>query len=80
VGPYDDAFEVPDGRVEITWPGALRLTCESDTRWLTVFDELPDLVCIEPHTGPPGGLARAAAVTPGAARRASVRWSWSALR
>jgi galactose mutarotase-like enzyme len=76
-GPYDDAFEVPDGRVELQWPGAMRLTCHSDTRWVTVFDELPDLVCIEPQTGPPGRLDPAAAlVRPGSPKRASVTWTW----
>ncbi len=75
-GPYDDAFEVPDGRVELRWPGALRMECQSDVRWFVVFDELSDLVCIEPETAPPGLSRNAPLVRPGSPRSASVTWSW----
>jgi galactose mutarotase-like enzyme len=75
-GPYDDAFEVPDGRIELQWPGAVTMACQSDARWMVVFDELPDLVCIEPQTAPPGLSTDAQLVRPGSPKRASVTWSW----
>ncbi|MCC6830357.1 MAG: aldose 1-epimerase [Thermoleophilia bacterium] len=78
-GPFDDAFEVPDGRARIDWPGALTLRVAGDAGWMVVFDELPDLVCVEPQTAPPDGLGDGAAVVrPGAPRTAEVTWTWEA--
>ena len=78
-GPYDDAFDVPDGRVELRWPGALSLSCQSSARWVVVFDELPDFVCVEPQTGPPDGLREAELVRPGRPKTASTTWTWTSL-
>jgi aldose 1-epimerase len=79
-GPFDHAFSVPDGRVTLTWPGALELTLEGDVVWMVVFDESDDVVCIEPQTAPPDGLgADAAVVTLGAPRTATVSWRWRRL-
>jgi len=76
-GPFDDAFEVPDGRARIDWPGALSLEIAGDAGWMVVFDELEDVVCLEPQTAPPGGPDDAAEpVRPGAPRAAQVTWSW----
>jgi aldose 1-epimerase len=55
-GPFDDAFEVPDGRASLRWPGALALDVESDGGWYVVYDEVSACVCVEPQSGPPDGL------------------------
>ena len=55
-GPFDDAFVVPSGHARVRWPGALELDVESDGGWYVIFDELPDVLCIEPQSGPPDGL------------------------
>ncbi|MCU0264726.1 MAG: aldose 1-epimerase [Actinomycetia bacterium] len=76
-GPYDDAFHVPGGRVGITWPGALALTCTSDCRWFVVFDELPGAVCVEPQTAAPDSLnADPYVVRPDRPRTARAEWAW----
>ena len=74
--PFDDVFHVPDGRVDIHWPGALRMSCQSDAEWVVVYDEPADFVCIEPQTAPPGGPGPLSVVQTGQARGASVTWSW----
>jgi aldose 1-epimerase len=77
-GPYDDAFVVPDGRAVLTWPGALRLDVDADVGWYVLFDQLPDLVCVEPQSGPPDGLGTGAfVVSPGTPRTATAAWRWS---
>ena len=55
-GPFDDAFVVPDGRAVVHWPGALRLDVAANACWYVVFDELPDVACLEPQSGPPDGV------------------------
>lgn len=55
-GPFDDALVVPDGRVLLTWAGALALDVQSDGRWFVVYDQLPMATCIEPQSGPPNGV------------------------
>jgi aldose 1-epimerase len=76
-GPFDDAFHVPDGRVDIRWPDALAIRCQSDVEWIVVYDEPADVVCIEPQTAPPDGLGPDSAVRPGQPKSASATWSWS---
>ncbi len=79
-GPYDDAFEVPSGRADLTWPGALRVTCQTTAHWMVIFDQLPDLVCVEPQTSPPGELGPGDAwVRPGDPLEASATWTWADL-
>lgn len=76
-GPVDDAFRVPTGRVGITWPGALELTCRTDCRWFVVFTELEPALCVEPQTAPPDALnADPWLVRPGRPRTAGATWSW----
>ncbi len=78
VGPFDDAFAVPDGRARVRWPGAGRLDVESSATWIVLFDELDDFVCLEPQTGPPDGLGPSAArARPGAPRTASASWTFT---
>lgn len=76
-GPYDDAFEVPDGRAGLTWPGALALTCTTDCRWFVVYDEPPETVCLEPQTAPPDALnAEPFVARPDRPRTAHAVWAW----
>lgn len=79
-GPYDDTFELPEGaEVALRWPGALELRCRSDCRYVVVFDERPDSVCVEPQTGPPDWINREPGlVRPGRPRTAHATWSWAA--
>lgn len=75
-GPYDDAFAVPDGTATLTWPDALTLRCVANVGWMVVYDELDELVCIEPQTAPPGGIGMSPPVRPGRPLRAEASWSW----
>ncbi len=80
-GPFDDAFVVPSGQANVTWPGVLDLAIESDGGWYVVFDELPGCVCVEPQSGPPDGLRdgpghTVAVAAPGRPHRLVTTWSW----
>jgi aldose 1-epimerase len=52
-GPWDDTFTEIIGTPEIIWPGAARLTVESDAPYWTVYTENEDGICLEPQTAPP---------------------------
>ena len=51
--PWDDAFTDIRGVPSVVWPGAARITIESDAPYWVVYTEDPDGVCIEPQTAPP---------------------------
>lgn len=56
-GPWDDCFAVPGGvDATITWPGVLALRITSSAEWAVIYDEPADALCVEPQSGPPGGL------------------------
>lgn len=78
-GGWDDCFGVPDGlRARLRWPGALDLDVTSDCRYVVVYDEPTDAVCVEPQTGPPDSLNNAPhLVTPLEPLEATMRWSWT---
>jgi galactose mutarotase-like enzyme len=77
-GPYDDAFPLPDGLATLRWPGALELECRTDCRFLVLYDEQQDGVCVEPQTAPPDGLNTAPdLVAPGRPLVATASWSWT---
>ena len=80
-GPWDDCFGMPDGvRVTLTWPGRLELTVSSKERWVVVYDEQPDGVCVEPQTGPPNGLnTQPRLVTPIDPLETTTTWTWRRL-
>lgn len=85
VGPYDDAFLVPTGSADITWPGIVELDIVADGEWFVVFDELEEAVCLEPQSGPPDGLvdhpwAPARIVHPGQPLDHCVTWTFRDLR
>lgn len=56
-GPYDDCFVGMAARPRLEWPGALTLTMTSSADHWVVFDQLPDVACVEPQTGPPDAVA-----------------------
>ncbi|NED80259.1 aldose 1-epimerase, partial [Streptomyces sp. SID11233] len=80
-GPWDDCFGMPDGvTVLLTWPGELELTVTSPEKWVVVYDEQDDWVCVEPQTGPPNGLnTQPRLITPIEPLEASTTWSWRLL-
>lgn len=80
-GPWDDCFGMPDGvRATLTWPGLLRLRLESDCRYVVVYDEPDDALCVEPQTGPPNGLNTAPRlVTPLTPLEAAATLRWERL-
>ncbi|MEU9467729.1 aldose 1-epimerase [Streptomyces avermitilis] len=80
-GPWDDCFGMPDGvHVTLSWPGQLELTVASREKWVVVYDEQPEAVCVEPQTGPPDGLnTRPRLVTPIEPLEATTTWTWRTL-
>ncbi|MDP1879186.1 MAG: hypothetical protein Q8M17_16680 [Actinomycetota bacterium] len=84
-GPFDDALVVPDGRMRLTWPGALAVDVQSDGSWFVVFDQLPMATCIEPQSGPPNGVndglgAPVPMAVPGRPHTQVTRWTVRDLR
>jgi aldose 1-epimerase len=51
--PWDDTFKDVVGVPEIIWPGAARVSIESDSPYWTVYTEHEDGICVEPVTAPP---------------------------
>jgi len=51
--PWDDCFVDVKGTPSVLWPGAARLTVESDAPYWVVYTEDPEGVCIEPQSAPP---------------------------
>ena len=80
-GPWDDCFGMPDGvAATLTWPGRLELRITSPARWVVVFDERPEAVCVEPQSGPPDGPnTDPVIVTPEAPLVVRSRWEWRTL-
>jgi aldose 1-epimerase len=69
---------MPEGvDVTLTWPGRLALTVASRERWVVVYDEQEEAVCVEPQTGPPNGLnTLPRLVTPLEPLEATTTWTW----
>ncbi|MEV7286994.1 aldose 1-epimerase [Streptomyces sp. NPDC093252] len=80
-GPWDDCFGMPDGvEVTLTWPERLELTVTSPEKWVVLYDEQEDAVCVEPQTGPPDGLNTGPRlVTPLEPLEATTTWRWRRL-
>ncbi len=78
-GPYDDAFRGLAEPPALSWPGVLRLQLESSASDVVVFDALPDVVCLEPQTGPPDAarLGEADVLPAGGTARLTCTWSWT---
>nr|WP_236719219.1 aldose 1-epimerase [Wenjunlia vitaminophila] len=81
-GPWDDCFGMPDGvDVTLTWPGALELRVTSGARWVVIYDEPEDALCVEPQSGPPNGLNTAPRlVTLIDPLEESTTWHWRRLQ
>lgn len=77
-GPWDDCLTDLPAPPGLHWPGALTLTWRSSGKDWVVFDELPDVVCVEPQTGPPDAvrLGRAQVVPAGGSARLDVELAW----
>lgn len=78
-GPYDDCFVGMAAPPRLEWPGALALTMTSSADHWVVFDELPEVACVEPQTGPPdaAALGEAAVVPAGGELVLEVVLRWS---
>jgi aldose 1-epimerase len=51
--PWDDCFVDIKGIPELVWPGAARLTIESDAPYWVVYTEDTEGIAVEPMTAPP---------------------------
>jgi len=51
--PWDDVFGGLQGAPTLTWPGALKLTCQATDPWWVIYTMDPVGVCVEPQTAPP---------------------------
>ncbi|MFB7621038.1 aldose 1-epimerase [Kitasatospora sp. NPDC056181] len=78
-GPWDDCFGMPDGvAVTVDWPGALTLEITSSARWVVIYDEPAEALCVEPQSGPPNGLnTLPRPVTPRSPLTVTSTWRWS---
>ena len=75
IPPFDDAFHVPTGKGFIEWPNALRIDFTSNVDTFVIYDELEDLFCVEPQTGPPDAINHPKhLVSPQNPLEASVKW------
>ena len=84
-GPFDDAFLVPSGCARIEWPREIAIDIESDGRWIVLFDERDECICLEPQSGPPDGLVghpwhEPVLARPGAPVSQTVTWRVRDLR
>lgn len=78
--PWDDCFVDLAEPPAVHWPGALTLTVSSSHRHWVLFDERPDVLCVEPQTGPPDAarLGEADVVAAGGELSLSVVLAWEA--
>jgi galactose mutarotase-like enzyme len=78
-GPWDDAFRDFAAPPAIRWPGALTLTVESSASHFVLFDERPEVLCLEPQSGPPDAarLGEAAQLAAGDELTLRCVWRWS---
>lgn len=83
-GPYDDAFNVPSKRVNITWPGVISLSVQSSHPWFVIFDQADDAICVEPQTQIPNAwidpvAGEAEVARPGVDVHLETKWRWRLL-
>ena len=76
-GPWDDCFgDVAEPPV-VRWPGFGSVRLESNMTSWVVYDEDPDLVCVEPQSDAPDAFNRAPMVLePGETLEVWMRLSW----
>jgi len=76
-GPWDDCFTHLRAEPVIRWPGFIRLTLASTCSHWICFNRLPDVLCVEPVTGPPNALNLAKVeVAPGQPLEATMSLRW----
>jgi len=56
IGPFDDAFHVPERTLTLAWSGWGQIVVENSAPWFVVFDELPGSLCIEPQSHAPNAM------------------------
>ena len=56
IGPFDDAFRVPERTLTLAWSGWGHIVVENSAPWFVVFDELPGSLCIEPQSDVPNAM------------------------
>jgi len=80
-GPHDDCFRGVGRAPVVRWPGVLELVLDSPTDHWVLFDEHPDVVCVEPQTGPPDAvrLGRATLVPAGSSIGLTLALRWRTL-
>ena len=80
-GPWDDCFgDVAEPPV-VRWPGFGSIRLESNMTSWVVYDEDPDLVCVEPQSDAPDAFNRDPRVlAPGEALDVWMRLSWELER
>ncbi len=57
-GPWDDCFGEVTAAPVVTWPGVGSLRIDSDVEAWVVYDEHPEVVCVEPQTQAPDAFNR----------------------
>ena len=57
-GPWDDCFGDVAGHLVVCWPGFGSTRLESNMTSWVVYDEHPDLVCVEPQSDAPDAFNR----------------------
>lgn len=76
-GPFDDAFTDLTANPVVEWPGRLRLELSSSCAWWVVFDERPNVLCVEPQSGPPDAPnLMSSNVAPGRPLVETMTWRW----
>jgi aldose 1-epimerase len=76
-GPWDDCFSGVAQAPVLTWPGQRSLRIESETPNWVIFDELPEIVCVEPLTDAPDVFNRRPTVLePGESTTLTMRLVW----
>jgi len=76
--PWDDCFLGMAGAPVLVWPGFGRITIESEADHWVIFDEHPDVICVEPQSGPPDApnLTPPRLAEPGRPVSVSMTWRW----
>ncbi len=76
-GPWDDCFGDVSGPPVVRWPGFGSIRLESNMTSWVVYDERPDLVCVEPLSDAPDAFNRDPEILePGEILDVWMRVSW----
>ncbi|MYH71123.1 MAG: aldose 1-epimerase [Acidimicrobiia bacterium] len=76
-GPWDDCFGDVAEPPEVRWPGFGSIRLESNMTTRVVYDEEPDLVCLEPQSDAPDSFNRDPAILgPGETLDMWMKISW----